>query len=204
MMETVGFFRGDTMMEVLTVLANSESDVKKVRDAVILYIARKKQKGRSEQHIQDKLLQLEAKFEHIETWHPAFRDARALFQLPKSKHIPLPKSVIRKQHESELRHVIDIGVVPSSLKLSSSESCSSPTPSSWDGAPLPRLQDLPYMLLAFPWENDSLESHAHLLPLMSPGQIISSDVLSSPSQYGDSDSEGDDETTASPSKLKQS
>lgn len=85
-------FSGDTMMEVFAVLANSGTDVQKVQDAVILYIARKKQKGRSEQQIQDKLLQLEDKFKHVEVWHSAFRNARALYQLPKSKYIPLPKS----------------------------------------------------------------------------------------------------------------
>jgi len=76
-------------------LHNSGTDVKTVRDAVILYIARKKQKGRSEQHIQDKLLQLEDKFKHIEMWHPAFRDARALFQLPSPNisHFLSPLSV---------------------------------------------------------------------------------------------------------------
>lgn len=187
-------------MEVFTVLANSGTDVKKVRDAVILYIARKKQKGRSEQHIQDKLLQLEDKFKHIEMWHPAFQDARALYQLPKSKHIPLPKSVIRKQHENELLHVIDIGLVPSPLKLPASPSCSSPTPSSWDGPPL-GLQDLPYVLPAFSWEDESLESRVHIAP-SSPRQIISSDALSLLSQYGDS--EGDDEITMFLSNLEQS
>lgn len=50
-MNSAGFFKGDTMMEVLTILANSGTDVKTVRDAVILYIARKKQKGRSGRHI---------------------------------------------------------------------------------------------------------------------------------------------------------
>lgn len=200
-MDPAGFFKGDTMMEVFTVLANSGTDVKTVRDAVILYIARKKQKGRSEQHIQDKLLQLEDKFKHIEAWHSAFRDARVLFQLPKSKHIPLPKSAIRKQHESELFRVIDIGLVPSSLKSPSSLSCSSPTPSSWDGPPL-GLQDLPYVLPAFSWDDtESLESHVHTPP-SSPGQIISSDMLSLLSQYGDS--EGDDEITTFLSKLEQS
>ncbi|KAG2072096.1 hypothetical protein BDR04DRAFT_1153849 [Suillus decipiens] len=88
-------FSGDTMMEVFAVLANSGTDVQKVEDTLILYIARKKQKGRSEQQIQDKLLQLEDKifqFKHVEVWHSAFRNARALYQLPKSKYIPLPKS----------------------------------------------------------------------------------------------------------------
>lgn len=198
-MDSAGFFKGDTMMEVFTVLANSGTDVKPVRDAVILYIARKKQKGRSEQHIQDKLLQLEEKFKHIEMWHPAFRDARALFQLPKSKHIPLPKSVIRKQHESKL-HPIDMGSVPFSLKSPASPSHGSPTPSSWDG-PLPRLQDLPCVLPAFCWEDESLESRVHIPPSSSE-EIISSDVLSLLFQYGDS--ERDDEITAFLSKVKQS
>ncbi|KAG1727132.1 hypothetical protein EDB19DRAFT_202138 [Suillus lakei] len=185
------------MMEVFAVLANSGSDVKKVRNAVILYIARKKQKGRSEQHIQDKLLKLEDKFKHIDAWHPAFRDARALFQLPKSQHIPLPKSVIREQQENEQLRQIDMGLLPSSLKLPASPSCSSPTPSSWDGPP-PGLHDLPYVLPTFSWEDESLESRVQVPP-PSPGQIISSDVLSLLSQYGDS--EGDDEITTFLSKL---
>lgn len=174
-MDQAGFFKGDTMMEVFTVLANSGTDVKTVRDTVILYIARKKQKGRSEQHIQDKLSQLEDKFKHIEAWHPAFRDARALFQLPKSKHIPLPKSIIRKKRESELLSpILDIGpVIPSPPQ---SPSFSSPTPSSWDGPPL-GLQDMPYVLPTFSWEDERLGSrvHVHTSP---PGQMISSDVLS--------------------------
>ncbi|KAG2095473.1 uncharacterized protein F5147DRAFT_819166 [Suillus discolor] len=199
-MDSAGFFKGDTMMEVFTVLANSGTDVKTVRDAVILYIARKKQKGRSEQHIQDKLLQLEDKFKHVEMWHPAFRDARALFQLPKSKHIPLPKSVIRKQHESKLLHPIDMGSVPSSLKSPASPSHGSPTPSSRD-EPLPRLQDLPYVLSAFCWEDESLESRVHIPPSSSE-KMISSDVLSLLFQYGDS--EGDDEITTFLSKVEQS
>ncbi|KAG2030781.1 hypothetical protein BDR03DRAFT_1095860 [Suillus americanus] len=198
-MDSISFFKGDTMMEVFTVLANSGNDVKKVRDAVILYIARKKQKGRSEQHIQDKLLQLEEKFKHIEVWHSAFQDARALYQLPKSKHIPPPKSVIRKQHENELLSVIDIGLVSFPLELPPSPSCSSPTPSSWDGPPL-GLQDLPHVLPAFPWEDESLGSRVRTAP-SSPGQIIS-DALSLLSQYGDS--EGDDEITIFLSKLEQS
>ncbi|KAG1764724.1 hypothetical protein EDD22DRAFT_968805 [Suillus occidentalis] len=173
-MNQAGFFKGDTMMEVFTVLANSGTDVEKVRDTVILYIARKKQKGRSEQHIQDKLSQLEDKFKHIETWHPAFRDARALFQLPKSEHIPFPKSVIRKKRESELLSPIDVGlVIPSPLK---SPSCSSPASSSWDWPP-PGLQDIPYVLPSFSWENKSLESRVHIPP-SSPVQMIPSDMLS--------------------------
>lgn len=174
-MDQAGFFKGDTMMEVFTVLANSGTDVKTVRDTVILYIARKKQKGRSEQHIQDKLSQLEDKFKHIEAWHPAFRDARALFQLPKSKHIPLPKSVIRKKRESELLSpILDIGlVIPSPPQ---SPSFSSPTPSSWDGPPL-GLQDMPYVLPTFSWEDERLGSRVHISP-SPPGQMISSDMLS--------------------------
>lgn len=173
-------------MEVCTVLANSGTDVKTVRDAVILYIARKKQKGRSEQHIQDKLLRLEDKFKHIETWHPAFRDARALFQLPRSEHIPLPKSVLHKQHEPALLRPIDIGLVIPSLK---SPSCSSPASSRWDGPP-PGLQDVPYMLPAFSWEDESLDSRVHIPP-SSFGQMISSDALALLSQYCDSGGDGD-------------
>ncbi|KAG0697272.1 hypothetical protein DFH29DRAFT_947136 [Suillus ampliporus] len=197
-MNPAGFFKGDTMMEVFAVLANS-NDVNQVRKAVILYIARKKQKGRSEQHIQDKLLLLEDKFKHIEAWHPAFRDARVLFQLPKSKHIPLPEFVIREQQETELLRQIDMGLLPSTFRLSASSSCSSSTPSSWDGPP-PNLQDLPYVLPAYPWEDRNPESRVHVPS--SPGHIIPSNMLSMLSEYDES--EGDEEIITFLSELKQS
>ncbi|KAG2137972.1 hypothetical protein DEU56DRAFT_945707 [Suillus clintonianus] len=188
-MGAAALFKGDTMLEVCTVLANSGNDVNKVRKAVMLYIAQKKQKGRSEQDIQEKLLQLEDKFKHIEAWHPAFQDARALFQLPRSKHIPLPKSVISEQEEIELLSAIATGLLPPSLKLPSTPVCSSPAPSSWDGPP-PGLQDLPYVLPSFSWEDHSLKSRARTPSSPEPGQIISSNMILMLSHYGDS--EGDD------------
>lgn len=185
-------------MEVFAVLANSGTDVQKVQDAVILYIARKKQKGRSEQQIQDKLLQLEDKFKHVEVWHSAFRNARALYQLPKSKYIPLPKS---GSHNHEPLRPIDIRLsVSSPLNSPASLHYSLPTSSS-QGGPPPASQDLPHVLPAFSWTNESLESLVHTA-LVSPEQIISSDVLSLLSRY--SDSEGDDEITAFLSQLEQS
>lgn len=157
----------------------------------------KKQKGRSEQQIQDKLLQLEDKFKHIEVWHSAFRNARASYQLPRSKHIPLPKSGSRNH---EPLHPIDTRLsVPSPLNSPASLLHSLPTPSSRDG-PSP-VQDLPHVLPAFPWTNESLESRVHAA-IMPPEQMTTSDVLSLLSRY--SDSEGDDEITAFLSQLEQS
>jgi hypothetical protein len=74
---------------------------------VIKYIEAKRKKGCSEQHIHEKLEKLELKvclsfawrvdrhsqklqFMHIESLHPAWRDARASFQLRRSDHIPCP------------------------------------------------------------------------------------------------------------------
>lgn len=40
---------------------------------------------------------------HIEALHPAWRDARALFQLRKSDHIPMPKSIVRERENEQRR-----------------------------------------------------------------------------------------------------
>jgi hypothetical protein len=58
---------------------------------------------------------------HIESLHPAWRDARALFQLRRSDHIPMPRSIIRERENEQQRQ---------SEWESSSVALSSPVPSS--------------------------------------------------------------------------
>ncbi|KAG2147544.1 hypothetical protein DEU56DRAFT_127278 [Suillus clintonianus] len=93
-MATGGFFKGGTSIDIVAIIANSY-DVDTVREAVKMYIVAKKKKGRSEQHIHEKLGKLEIKFKQIEAFHPAWRDARALFQIRKSDHIPM--SIVRER-----------------------------------------------------------------------------------------------------------
>lgn len=92
-------------MEVITAIATSGHDINAVRQAVIMYIVAKKKKGYSEQYIHEKLEKLELKFMHIEVLHPAWRDARALFQLRKSDHIPMPMSIVRERENEERRQL---------------------------------------------------------------------------------------------------
>jgi len=108
-------------MEVVTTIATYGQDVNIVQEAVIKYIEAKRKKGCSEQHIHEKLEKLELKFMHIESLHPAWRDARASFQLRRSDHIPLPRSIIR-EHEKEKQRQLEWE--------SSSVAPSSPVPSS--------------------------------------------------------------------------
>ncbi|KAG1730417.1 uncharacterized protein EDB91DRAFT_786826 [Suillus paluster] len=122
-----GFFKGDTSMEIIAIIASSGNDVNTVRDAVIMYIVAKRNKGRSEQHIHEKLEKLERKFKDIEALHPAWRDARALFQLRKSEHIPIPMSIVRQQ-ENEQRRKLEwelSSVIPSSPAASSASNYTS-------------------------------------------------------------------------------
>ncbi|KAG1727987.1 hypothetical protein EDB19DRAFT_171090 [Suillus lakei] len=98
-------WRGTTSMEVITAIATSGHDTNAVRRAVIMYIVSKRKKGRSEQHIHEKLERLEVKFKHIKALHPAWRDARALFQLPKSDHIPVPMSIVRERENEQRRQL---------------------------------------------------------------------------------------------------
>jgi len=100
-----GFFNMSTSMEVITAIATSGHDINAVRQAVIMYIVAKKKKGYSEQYIHEKLEKLELKFMHIEALHPAWRDARALFQLRKSEHIPMPMSIVRERANEERRQL---------------------------------------------------------------------------------------------------
>ncbi|KAG1847991.1 hypothetical protein C8R48DRAFT_414351 [Suillus tomentosus] len=100
-----GFFNMSTSMEVITAIATSGHDINAVRQAVIMYIVAKKKKGYSEQYIHEKLEKLELKFMHIEALHPAWRDARALFQLRKSDYIPMPMSIVRERENEERRQL---------------------------------------------------------------------------------------------------
>ncbi|KAG2047160.1 hypothetical protein BDR06DRAFT_120929 [Suillus hirtellus] len=100
-----GFFNMSTSMEVITAIATSGHDINAVRQAVIMYIVAKKKKGYSEQYIHEKLEKLELKFMHIEVLHPAWRDARALFQLRKSDYIPMPMSIVREREKEERRQL---------------------------------------------------------------------------------------------------
>lgn len=132
-----GFFKTNTSIEVITVIATSGHDINTVRQAVIMYIVAKRKKGRTEQHIHEKLEKLERKFKHIEALHPAWRDARALFQLRRSTHIPMPASIVlereneqRRQLELELAAMAPTSPVASSASTYASSSASSTYPSS--------------------------------------------------------------------------
>ncbi|KAG2137973.1 hypothetical protein DEU56DRAFT_912609 [Suillus clintonianus] len=126
-MATGGFFKGDTHMEVVTIIANSGHDVDAVREAVTMYIVAKKKKGCSEQRIHEKLGKLEIKFKNIEALHPAWRDARALFQLCKSDHIPIPMSIVHERENAQRRQLEweSSSMAPLSPAASSASPCSS-------------------------------------------------------------------------------
>ncbi|KAH7919099.1 hypothetical protein BV22DRAFT_879267 [Leucogyrophana mollusca] len=83
-------FTGSTKIEVVTVLANCGTDVSRAKEALVAYIQRKQEKGRSTEHILKKLHDLEVDYVRDWSLHPAFRDARALTYLPKSTLLPLP------------------------------------------------------------------------------------------------------------------
>ncbi|KAG1764725.1 hypothetical protein EDD22DRAFT_845733 [Suillus occidentalis] len=125
-----GFFKMDTRIEkVITVIASSGHDINTVRQAVMMYIVSKKKKGCTEQRIHEKLEKLELKFKHIEALHPAWRDARALFQLRRSSHIPMPSSIVRER-ENEQRRQLELelaAMAPSSPVASSSSTYTSPS-----------------------------------------------------------------------------
>ncbi|KAG2030782.1 hypothetical protein BDR03DRAFT_161020 [Suillus americanus] len=136
-MASIGFFKMSTTMEVITTIATYGDDINIVRQAVEMYIVAKKKKGRSEQHIHEKLEKLELKFMHIEALHPAWRDARALFQLRRSNYIPMPMSIVRereneqrRQSEWESTSVALSSPVASSASTYSSSSASTYTSSS--------------------------------------------------------------------------
>lgn len=127
-----GFFKMGARLEVIAVIASHGHDVNIVRQAVMMYIVSKKKKGSTEQQIHVKLEKLEDKFKHIEALHPAWRDARALFQLRRSSHIPMPSSVVRER-ENEQRRQMELelaSMAPSSPVASSSSTYTSPSASS--------------------------------------------------------------------------
>lgn len=113
-----------TRMEVVSTIATYGHDVNIVRQAVMMYIVAKKKKGSSEKHIHEKLGILELKFMHIESLHPAFRDARALFQLRRSDHIPMPMSIVHERENEQRRQSESSS---SSSMLPSSPVASSPS-----------------------------------------------------------------------------
>ncbi|KAI6102701.1 hypothetical protein EV401DRAFT_2079846 [Pisolithus croceorrhizus] len=90
-------FTGDTHFEVITVLANCGTDTVRAREALVTWIQRKQDKGRSTEHILTKLRQLEQKFIRDTSLHDAFRQARAATFLPRSPDIPLPDFIIKRQ-----------------------------------------------------------------------------------------------------------
>ncbi|KAG1727133.1 hypothetical protein EDB19DRAFT_202052 [Suillus lakei] len=200
-MATSGFFSGNTSMEVITTIATSGHDINTVRQAVIMYIVAKKKKRCSEQHIHEKLEKLELKFKDIEELHPAWRDARALFQLRKSNHIPMPMSIVREREDEQRRQLEweSSSMTPSSsststytsssasTRLSSAPSTSnSPLRLSWDST---SKQDLPRAEEDTPIGHHT-PSHAH------PSRCGT--ALSSLSEYSD-ESEPDDPGFISPS-----
>jgi hypothetical protein len=118
-----GFFKMDTSMEVITVIAASGNDIKTVRQAVIMYIVAKKKKGYNEQYIHEKLEKLEFKFKDIESLYPAWRDARALFQLRRSSHIPMPASIVRERENEQRRQLeLELAAMAPSSPIASSAS----------------------------------------------------------------------------------
>ncbi|KAI6137171.1 hypothetical protein F5141DRAFT_1288731 [Pisolithus sp. B1] len=90
-------FTGDTHFEVITVLANCGTDTARAREALVTWIQRKQDKGRSTEHILTKLRQLEQKFIRDTSLHDAFRQARAATFLPRSPDIPLPDFIVKRQ-----------------------------------------------------------------------------------------------------------
>ncbi|KAG1849204.1 hypothetical protein F4604DRAFT_1811184 [Suillus subluteus] len=132
-MASIGFFKMNTSMEVITTIATYGHDINIVRRAVEMYIVAKKKKGCSEQHIHEKLEKLELKFMHIEELHPAWRDARALFQLRRSDHIPMPMSIVRERENAQRRQSEweSSSVALSSPVASSASTYSSPSASTY-------------------------------------------------------------------------
>ncbi|KAF8841364.1 hypothetical protein BDN67DRAFT_1010683 [Paxillus ammoniavirescens] len=94
-------FTGDTRYEVITVLANCGSDIDRAKEALVVWISRKQSKGRSTEHILNKLDDIEAKFVKDTSLHCAFREARAVTLLPRSPCIPLPDFIVKRNSRSE-------------------------------------------------------------------------------------------------------
>lgn len=96
-------FTGDTHFEVITVLANCGTDTVRAREALVTWIQRKQDKGRTTDHILTKLRQLEQKFIKDISLHDAFRQARAVTCLPRSPDIPLPDFITKRQSYSSIQ-----------------------------------------------------------------------------------------------------
>ncbi|KAF9221262.1 hypothetical protein BS17DRAFT_810147 [Gyrodon lividus] len=94
-------FIGDTRYEVITVLANCGSDTDRAREALVTWISRKQAKGRSTEHILNKLRDIEAKFIKDSSLHSAFREARAETFLPRPPGIPLPEHIRRPSQSGQ-------------------------------------------------------------------------------------------------------
>ncbi|KAF9235765.1 hypothetical protein BU15DRAFT_64601 [Melanogaster broomeanus] len=105
-------FTGDTRYEVISVLANCGSDTDKARRALVTWISRKQNKGRSTEHILNKLNYIESKarpnvsirfecFIKDVSLHSAFREARAATFLPRPPGLPLPESIRRSQSQRD-------------------------------------------------------------------------------------------------------
>ncbi|KIK90828.1 hypothetical protein PAXRUDRAFT_831340 [Paxillus rubicundulus Ve08.2h10] len=94
-------FTGDTRYEVITVLANCGSDTVRAREALVVWISRKQSKGRSTEHILNKLCDIESKFIKDTSLHSAFREARAMTLLPRTPCIPLPDFIVKENSQSE-------------------------------------------------------------------------------------------------------
>jgi len=92
-----GVFKGDTKMEVVSILANCGTNVSKARMVLITYIQAKQRKGRSTAHIEEKLRELESRFARDISLHAAFRDARAKTEMPRSHVIPLPPEIEKRR-----------------------------------------------------------------------------------------------------------
>ncbi|KAF8553176.1 hypothetical protein OG21DRAFT_1485634 [Imleria badia] len=96
-------FNGGTRVEVIAVLANCGTDTDKARRALVTWIRRKQDKGRTTEHILIKLRDIESKFIKDTTLHSAFRDARAETFLPRAPDLPLPSFIRRKSTASTMQ-----------------------------------------------------------------------------------------------------
>ncbi|KAH7912660.1 hypothetical protein BJ138DRAFT_1147775 [Hygrophoropsis aurantiaca] len=107
-------FAGDTKIEVVTVLANCGSDIARAREALVTYIQKKQEKGRSTEHILKKLNDIEITYVRDRSLHAAFRDARAMTYLPKSSLLPLPEH-LRQRSLTDIttRHHEDLNLTHS-------------------------------------------------------------------------------------------
>ncbi|KZO94612.1 hypothetical protein CALVIDRAFT_599688 [Calocera viscosa TUFC12733] len=88
-------FRGDTQLELITVLANSGDDVSLATKAIRIYIQSKRRKNRGEDYIHAKIEDIENRYKFDTTLHEAFHVARAQTGLPRSTVLPPPRRARR-------------------------------------------------------------------------------------------------------------